>query len=391
VTGALECASPDRRAALLEFREVTGRDLNGIDRVEVDPADHAVLHVHFVVPAPPGAYGLDGEPSRVTISGGRRINGIRAVEAVRRPDGHLEVRVDRIGDFSTYVLSLEAAQLDPALSSIELSFMATCPTDADCRDEPHCPPAEVTEPALDYLAKDYASFRRLMLDLLPTIDPDWDERSPADLGIALVELLAYVGDELSYFQDAVANEAYLDTARRRASIRRHTRLIDYRMHDGRNAWTWVHFSVSERRTLETGTRLATRIAEPLRHSPAPPGPGIPAELLSVETFAGGAAPAGVQLFETTHPVTLRPEVNELYAHTFGDEDCCLAPGATELHLFRLIGTGDERRVARPDLVKGELLLLEEVRDPRSGSGPDADFAHRAVVTIEEVEIGRAHV
>jgi hypothetical protein len=41
--------------------------------------------------------------------------------------------------------------------------------------------------------------------------------------IALVELLAYVGDQLSYYQDAVANEAYLETARQRISVKRHTR------------------------------------------------------------------------------------------------------------------------------------------------------------------------
>ena len=65
--------------------------------------------------------------------------------------------------------------------------------------------------------------------------PDWRERNPADLGVALVELLAYVGDHLSYRQDAVATEAYLGTARRRVSVRRHARLVDYRMHDGCNA------------------------------------------------------------------------------------------------------------------------------------------------------------
>ena len=45
--------------------------------------------------------------------------------------------------------------------------------------------------------------------------PQWTERKPADLGMALVELLAYVGDYLSYQQDAIATEAYLGTARRR--------------------------------------------------------------------------------------------------------------------------------------------------------------------------------
>ena len=69
--------------------------------------------------------------------------------------------------------------------------------------------------------------------------PDWRERHVPDLGIALVELLAYVGDHLSYYQDAVATEAYLDTARQRISVRRHARLVDYPMHEGCNARAWV--------------------------------------------------------------------------------------------------------------------------------------------------------
>ena len=57
--------------------------------------------------------------------------------------------------------------------------------------------------------------------------------------MTLVELLAYSADQLSYYQDAVATEAYLGTARRRASVRRHARLVDYAMHDGANARAWV--------------------------------------------------------------------------------------------------------------------------------------------------------
>jgi hypothetical protein len=39
------------------------------------------------------------------------------------------------------------------------------------------------------------------------------ENQPADIGIVLVESLAYVGDLLSYYQDRVATEGYLPTAR----------------------------------------------------------------------------------------------------------------------------------------------------------------------------------
>jgi hypothetical protein len=43
--------------------------------------------------------------------------------------------------------------------------------------------------------------------------PDWASRSRSDPGITLVELLAYVAETLSFEEDQVANEAYLETAR----------------------------------------------------------------------------------------------------------------------------------------------------------------------------------
>ena len=62
--------------------------------------------------------------------------------------------------------------------------------------------------------------------------------------MTLVELMAYSADYLSYYQDAVATEAYLGTARRRTSVRRHAKLLDYPMHDGGNARAWVTLQVS---------------------------------------------------------------------------------------------------------------------------------------------------
>ena len=78
---------------------------------------------------------------------------------------------------------------------------------------PKLPPEPTRpDPDINYLARDYASFRQLILDRLAQIMPGWQERHAADLGITLVEMLAYAGDRLSYYQDAVATEAYLETA-----------------------------------------------------------------------------------------------------------------------------------------------------------------------------------
>ena len=44
-----------------------------------------------------------------------------------------------------------------------------------------------------------------MLDRMAVLAPGWKERHAADLGVALVEALAYVADHLSYRQDAVGD------------------------------------------------------------------------------------------------------------------------------------------------------------------------------------------
>src|SRR4029079_11296297 len=106
-------------------------------------------------------------------------------------------------------------------------------------------------------------------DLVAQRNPTWVERSPADVGIALLELFAYEGDHISYLQDAVSNEAFLDTARQRVSAKRHARLVDYQMHDGRNAWAFVHLEVSTAGAIAPGEQLITRINAPMRFDRQP--------------------------------------------------------------------------------------------------------------------------
>jgi hypothetical protein len=256
---ALDCRDDQRRA------QVRAHALTGLDYLEVGP-DHVTLTTYFLGKAPESLT----EPASVVIEGGTRVRGIRAVaidvdrEEDPELDDSLTVRVDREGDFSTYTLRLAALDergrptdqppegVDPRYAALPFSFKIDCPSDADCAAHAPCPPVDRAEPAQEYLAKDYASFRRLILDRLALVAPDWTERNPADIGVTLVELLAYVGDSLSYYQDAVATEAYLGTARRRISVRRHLRLVDYRLHEGCNARAWVCVQTPQDLTFEAG-------------------------------------------------------------------------------------------------------------------------------------------
>lgn len=83
---------------------------------------------------------------------------------------------------------------------------------------------------LDYMSRDYSSLLEAMRELIPRKLPEWtDYDSEADFGNVLLELFAHMGDILSYYQDRIANESFLATARERRSIIHHLRLIGYRL------------------------------------------------------------------------------------------------------------------------------------------------------------------
>ena len=357
---------------------------NGIDFLEVDASDLRLLHVHFLNPLPAAAYGLPADPGRIAVDGGTRVVGIKVVAAVRASAERLDVRVDRVGDFGPYALELDADELDPRFRRIAFSFRAGCPVDVAPSAAADAPPAG-DAPALDYLAKDYASFRRLLLDLAPQLNPSFVERSPADLGIALVELLAYAGDRLSYFQDAVANEAYLETARSRISVRRHARLVDYRLDEGASAQAFVHVAVGEGvvggQPLPVGTKVVTRIIAPLLNAEEPPGAVLEPGALTAETLEADPALAGAAVFETAAPTTCFEVNNELRIHAWGNERCSIPEGATEAWLYA--PRGDSPAV-RPALQAGDRVLLEEARGPATGLAADADPESRQVVELVDV-------
>jgi len=288
----------------------------------------------------------------------------------------LVVRTEFEGDFSLYTLALlsgvgastSPAGFDPVLSRIAFSFKVECPSDYDCAEARPCPPEARTLPPIDYLAKDYPTLRRMMLDRLSLTVPGWTERSAADVGITLVELLAYAADQLSYRQDAIANEAYLATARRRVSVRRHARLVDYRLHEGCNARCWVQVTVQGALTVRVarGTPL---VAAPAR-APLP----IPPVVLRDSREEAALLASGAPWFEAAQDKLLQPAANRMRFHTWGQLGCCLARGST----------GATLRNHLP-LSVGDVLVLQELRSPTEFTEADADPAHRWAVRLVGVQ------
>jgi hypothetical protein len=300
----------DRRTRVLE-----STSFNGIDFIEVSD-DQRSLRVHFLnsvggIPGegtvsipevaasqpPPMALALDSPP--VTITGGESIPTV-PVSEIENGDWSLDgthlvlaLTVAFPGDFSNYTLTIKQKRslppgsppIDSMFASASFSFKAHCPSNLDCQPAPVvCPPLESDVPPIDYLAKDFLSFRQALLDFSALRYPEWQERSEADFGVMFLEALCAVADDLSYTQDRIAAEAALETATQRRSVVRLARLIDYEPGPALAASTWLQFNVSNGIwaladglpvtavgpdgtpvSFETGTTLANRLINPVKN------------------------------------------------------------------------------------------------------------------------------
>ncbi len=304
--------------------------LNGIDYA--DPGqDRRTLTVTFFHP-PPRHLG----PQHFLVTGGVRIAAPKVIEvrlhdpadAEQEPFARLVFA--HTGDESAYHLALQGVKgFDPRFAAIDFSFAHG----ADLRPRPR-PETDrpIAPPELDYLAKDDAAFRRIAFGRLAQTLPGWTERHAPDVGVMLVEMMAYVGDQLSYYQDAVATEAYLGTARLRTSVRRHARLIDYTMHEGCNARVWLHLATNANLILQ-----ATDI-----------GFSTGAEDSALEYAP--VAPGEIRLFTA---------LNAVGFYSWGDGDDVLARGSTSATL-RDAWADPAARAARmlDSLCPGQALLIE---------------------------------
>lgn len=412
-------------------------NVNGIDYVEVesDSGSYSVV-VHLLKPAGLTADNIQivskGEARPSTLGGVTTgtITTIKIIAPEQQTPGNIQIQTSVPDRQAVYTLRIHQAQnpnaplpgFDPLLSEAEFSFAVNQDTDRDLSPARPCPPRKLAEPEMHYLAKDYAGFRQLVLDRLALIMPEWQERHVPDLGITLIELLAYVGDQLSYYQDAVATEAYLNTARHRISVRRHVRLVDYTLHEGCNARALLCLTAVGNPTVDLAHVYF--ITDHGLTFPLHGAISRETELKALEQQAQPVRRERYEVFEPVEPmVQLREAHNRIEFYTWGQRECCLPKGATRAALRDGLpvpaekpgaeagpvtqaavttGAGQVQQIAISqadveeqladqidknralDLKPGDLLIFEEVRDPGTGLEEDADPAHRHAVRLTKV-------
>ena len=133
------------------------------------------------------------------------------------------------------------------MSTTPLCQLPTEPSTGCCGAPPPPPSAPVAIdnppglPAIAYRIGTFASFRQAMLDQVARADllgatPNpfaaWHEGSDSDYHTLFIELWAYVADILTFYQERIANEAYLGTVTQLSSAMRLAR--------ARGQVVWLH-------------------------------------------------------------------------------------------------------------------------------------------------------
>jgi len=362
-------------------RDLTG--LNGFDLVFVELDEgatppHARLTAEFINDIALAdildAHLNNGVPANrlFAITGGRRRRGgtlpdevqVREIAAGPGPAPGLVLTVHPIGDYSTYTLEALSPLFDPVFAKLPFKFRPGC-FNLNCRPDRKPPEAPDALPRIDYLARDYHSFRHLLINAMAERVPGWQPTSEADLDQVVIGLLAAAGDELADKQDRIATEAYFPRARKRLSLARHARLMDYHIHQGNQSGTWA--------AMEVSTDL-----------------DLPA---SFACWTGRRRTATSEIFlnDTDAVRRMRPELNRLELYNWGNlvgalEKCSTAADVT---LPGQSMTETEATDLR-DLLRGmeTPLLLEEVLNPETGRAAGRDPAQRQLLRLTGGEVRR---
>tara|TARA_Y100000310_G_scaffold279693_1_gene298959 strand:+ start:11259 stop:13058 length:1800 start_codon:yes stop_codon:yes gene_type:complete len=82
---------------------------------------------------------------------------------------------------------------------------------------------------IDYTHREFDSIRDDLLQVAERLYPDtFQDFSDASFGAMMVDAVAYVGDQLSFYLDYNVNESFLDTAFQYSNVVRHGRIMGYK-------------------------------------------------------------------------------------------------------------------------------------------------------------------
>ena len=97
---------------------------------------------------------------------------------------------------------------------------------------------------IDYTHREFNTIREDLMELAERLYPDsFKDWSEASFGALMIDAVAYVGDQLSFYLDYNVNETFLDTAYQNENIIRHGRILGYKNETGASTYGTVSLYV----------------------------------------------------------------------------------------------------------------------------------------------------
>jgi hypothetical protein len=180
--------------------------------------------------------------------------------------------------------------------------------------------------AISYRVATYSDFRASMIAALTSADRPGlaalGTRDSDDFTIALLDAWAVASDVLTFYNERLAQESYLRTARERISLQELGRLLGYRLRPGAAAQTSLAFALEPPPEVPANVSRDPGSAPPVTPSSVTLEPGM-----RVQSIPGpGEQP---QTFETVEEVEARPEWNAMPAST----TVTFVPGMGATHAY----------------------------------------------------------
>jgi hypothetical protein len=111
--------------------------------------------------------------------------------------------------------------------------------------------------SVDYSDRDFDSLRARLIALVRGVFPDWSDFDVASFGTILIEMFAFVGDVLGYYQDALARESRLVTATQRKNVIALARMLGYRLPGATAATAELRFTLARVPTADVRVPAGT--------------------------------------------------------------------------------------------------------------------------------------
>ena len=250
--------------------------------------------------------------------------------------------------------------------------------------------------SIDYTSKDFDSLRARLIELVRSVFPDWTDFEVASFGNLLIEMYAFVGDVVTFYQDNLARESRLVTATQRKNVMALARMLGYRLHGAQAATVELLVSLSRppaaSTTIPAGTIVRTQeVTEPIRF-----------QLLEDAVIAAGAdPPEATVIAEHSKPHTQRHDARGLAdlevvldytpyldgsavvstpSGGYSEVESFLGSGPNDRHFVVLVDQSDRATLRFGNGVNGRPPAGTVTARYKTGGGAEGNVdAHRLVV------------